>query len=263
MPNWKLSDKAMDVAKARLNNLCTHHNNIMESGFPLTQTEIANAVATTEIRELLNKLIALKVTSVRKSSVIAAVITDTQIERGAVVNIAVNPSVFFSFDAQARFWHSWSDAYRVREQLAFDLDTLNENTRKRLVTWVNQAVRERRRTALTQTVVTEFLNEHVGSTYHLKARWPAMTLLFHESSKYDAKWEQRLRETPGARLLRRWGWDSNIYLSANMEWYEKNKRAMQVAEKMLLGAALVRAEVATTTVSASIGNWQRINGEKF
>jgi hypothetical protein len=241
MPNYKITDPALDSAKNQISKLCEKHNEVVESGFPLTVRQVADAIAPPDAREHLTKLRDMGVTSVRRSTTISAVIAHDDIARAAAVNITVDPAVFYCFEDQSRGVYNW--ALANPQKRPFDMDSLDAETRKQLIVWVNDAVRERRRTALTRRVVNHFLTHHCDSTYVLRARWPALAPLFR------GKWEGRLQEVP--RNLNRWRWNRAGFEAE--KWYAKNSKAIAIAEQLIVGSSMITAETPETKVTAAIG----------
>jgi hypothetical protein len=252
MPNYKLgSHDSTEYAKRQIAALCELHNAMFESDFPLSADEVAAAIAPARVRHLLQELRQMGADSVRNTRQISAIVEDEAIPRAAAVRFNLTQPMLYCFEAQAYGYHAFK-SYPA-DRTPFDLGALSEESRERLITWVNKAVWERRRTKLTRRTVMVFLDHHCDSNYMLHARWPALTMLF----KGHPQWEPRMRERP--RNLNRWRWQGEA-----LEWQIKNFKAMQVAEQMLIGASLITAKLETlmtAPVRCEIVDWKTINNE--
>lgn len=252
MPNYPLGTHYSNThVVQQMINLCTLHNAMFESDFPLTHDEIAAAIAPARVRQLLQELQQMGSNSVRNTHSISAVIQDQDIPRAAAVRFYLTKAMMYVFEEQAMRYITYSEYSAIRTP--FDLSALCDESREKIITWVNKAVWERRRTRLTQRTVNTFFNQYCDSNYMLHARWPAMAMLF----KGHHIWEARVREHP--RNLNRWRWQG-----AALEWQIKNYKAIQVAEQMLIGASLINADIGILSrapVRCEIVDWRLINNE--
>jgi hypothetical protein len=260
MANYKLTPSVSDYINRETNRLMNLHTDCIEQDFPVTRSELHDALVPPEAREPLRKLISLGISSVSTGTELYAVIEGEGIEVPVYVCIGVNGAgvpYFHGLQATARYYVSNKRNFpeeKQRPQLSFYLDALSLDHREKMTKWINRSVFEHRRANAVRALVKEFVHNHCETLAHLDARWPDLKLLFAGQNFKHTVWADRIRNLP-TRIQTKWKWPE---FGPHRDWYNDNQQRMQAAAQMIVGATLLdRAteKVAAPEVTANVRGW--------
>jgi hypothetical protein len=253
MPNWKITDNLKWEVKREVTRLMELRVKAVYQDFPLSHNDIERATTPEWARRNLAELKKAGAESITRTDRINARLSGEGITRAALVGMHSDKQLYYMYEAQAH-WRYARDEFKKHDtgKLPFDLSVLDPETRAKLVTWVNTAVRERRICSGTENLAGVFLSSYCPTLAHMNARWPDLKVVF---GKLDGNWPQRIRNLP-MRELSRWQWPEQY--NSERDWFESNKLRLEAAGQVLAGALFLdrKVEYPKTSTSGIIDSWE-------
>jgi len=243
MPNHRISDSAREALIATVEALARRRVNHMESGFPLSHSQVQNALLPKKWRDVVPEMEKAGV-HVQQHTRVTVKLKHEQIIREADISLmAKNQLLGVS-------WHQAMDLH---------YDALSSEEVFALAKWVNTAVSERRLQRLVNRVVKEFLLHYAPTTAHIQMRWPEMRVVFEHMSE-GGHWSRRRvdNDTWKARIgdrvtrPRKYFWDTD----GEIAWETKSRKARELIGGVLAGALMLPRDVDDKSeVTASVDKW--------
>jgi hypothetical protein len=264
MPNWVPSSNHIDDFKRAIGSLTTTAIAVVEQGFPLTVEEVEACTTPAKVRGLYDQIRQLGFTSVQSTNNITMVLDrEHGASRAIGVRVFLPRQIYFSFEEQIQIHHDMEVRTVNKNRLPFDTGALPSERVAALIKWAEAAVYERRRCALTVTMVTSYI-DRLGESISIAkmvARWPVLRAVCQavQPAQYARKastWGDRVRQLP--ENLKRWEWP---VWGEEAEWRMTRRKRMMIAEEVLLAALTMTRPTSTAgTVRAEVCAWERLDG---
>jgi hypothetical protein len=249
MPNYKIPSHIRGEIKLAASQLIDRSLAYAQADFPLTTAQVQSIVLPEDQVSDLRRLRDEGIQTIETHREIRLAFLQDRLpglRRGAVITLWLPESIFVG---RATRYSISTTKFQMDENhyLVPDLTGLDKSDLVALASWVNQVVRAKRLAEITRFTVNNVVENHVPTTSHMHALWPALATLVK-----DVNWRTKFRNP--TRSLRAYA-----PTTAVLDKYAKLIQASDVV--ISSGEMLGSYYHPDKTIRASIEHWEALQND--